>query len=84
MQNLDSVHIDIEDNEEVAELFEGCKAGHVVKLTLEATITEYTEDRVSASIDGIEQVDKLSGDDDDDDDDEDTEEEDEEGTDEEY
>jgi len=72
MRNLDSIHIDIEDNEEVADLFSGCKAGHTVRLTVEATITEYTEDRVSASIDGIESVDKTGGD-------EDEEEEDEEG-----
>ena len=65
MKNLDSIHIDIEDNEEVAELFSGCKAGHEIKLTLEATITEHTEDRVSASIDGIEEVDKIGGYDDD-------------------
>ena len=81
MQNLDSVHIDIEDNEDVAELFEGCKAGHVVRITMEATITERTEDRVAASVDGIEQVDKIGGYDD-----EETEdaEGDEEGADEEY
>ena len=81
MQNLDSVHIDIEDNEDVAELFEGCKAGHVVRITMEATITERTEDRVTASVDGIEQVDKIGGYDD-----EETEdaEGDEEGADEEY
>jgi hypothetical protein len=59
MKNLDSVHIDIEDNEDVADMFAGCKAGHTVKLSIEATITEHTEDRVSASIDGIESVEKV-------------------------
>jgi hypothetical protein len=59
MKNLDSVHIDTEDNEEVSELFSGCKAGHEISITLQATITEHTEDRVSASIDGIETVDKI-------------------------
>ena len=83
MQNLDSVHIDIEDNEDVAELFEGCKAGHVVRITMEATITERTEDRVAASVDGIEQVDKIGGYDDEDEETEDAEG-DEEGADEEY
>lgn len=85
MHNLDSVHIDIEDNEEVADLFAGCKAGHVVRITLEATITERTEDRVGASIDGIEDVDKIGGYDDEDEEPEDEEVEgDEEGADEEY
>ena len=85
MHNLDSVHIDIEDNEEVADLFAGCKAGHVVRITLEATITERTEDRVGASIDGIEDVDKIGGYDDEDEEPEDEEvEDDEEGADEEY
>jgi len=85
MHNLDSVHIDIEDNEEVADLFAGCKAGHVVRITLEATITERTDDRVGASIDGIENVDKIGGYDDDEDDMDDDESEDyEEGADEEY
>ena len=85
MQNLDSVHIDIEDNEDVAELFEGCKAGHVVRITMEATIAERTEDRVAASIDGIEQVDKIGGyDEDEEDEDMEDVEEDEEGADEEY
>ena len=65
MKELDIVNIDIEDNEEVAEMFEGCKAGHVVSITLEATITERTEDRVAASIDGLEKVDKIGGYDDD-------------------
>lgn len=85
MHNLDSVHIDIEDNEEVADLFAGCKAGHVVRITLEATITERTEDRVGASIDGIEDVDKIGGYDDEEEEPEDEEvEDDEEGADEEY
>ncbi len=76
MRNLDSIHIDIEDNEEVADLFAGCKAGHEIRVTLQATVTEYTEDRVSASIDGIESVDKTGGDEDEDEDEdeEDTEE----------
>ena len=85
MHNLDSVHIDIEDNEEVADLFAGCKAGHVVRITLEATITERTEDRVGARIDGIEDVDKIGGYDDEEEEPEDEEvEDDEEGADEEY
>jgi hypothetical protein len=73
MKNLDTINIDIEDNEEVADLFEGCKAGHVVKITLEATITERTEDRVNASIDGIESVSKEEGYEDEDEDDGDEE-----------
>lgn len=84
MQNLDSVHVDIEDNEEVGDLFAGCKAGHVVRITLEATISEKTEDRVSASIDGIEAVDKLEGYDEEDESDNEDENEDAEGPDEEY
>ena len=75
MKNLDSVAIDIEDNEEVAELFEGCKAGHVVTITMEATITERTEDRVAASIDGIENVIKEEGYEDEEEDDSEGEEE---------
>ena len=40
---------------------------------MEATITERTEDRVAASVDGIEQVDKIGGYDDEDEDTEDAE-----------
>jgi len=82
MKNLDTIHLDIEDNEEVSDLFSGCKAGHTVKISLEATITEHTEDRIAASVDGIEEVEKV-GDYDDDDDDESEDNEDNEDNDEE-
>jgi hypothetical protein len=84
MKNLNTIHIDIEDNEEVSDLFQGCKAGDVVRITAEVTITEHTEDRVSGAIDGVESLKKISGYDDDDDDDDDEEEEEVESADETY
>ena len=54
----DTVHLDLEDNEEVSEMFAGCTPGQSVTLTLEVTINEHSDDRLSASIDGVESVNK--------------------------
>lgn len=56
-----TIHIDLEDNEEVANMFSGCKPGQGVTITAEFTINELSDDRVTASIDGIENVSKDEG-----------------------
>lgn len=56
-----TIHIDLEDNEEVADMFSGCKAGQSVTITAEFTISEHSDDRVTASIDAIETVSKDGG-----------------------
>ena len=56
MKPLDTVNIDFEDNEDVANMFADATAGGTLSLTLQVTVNEINEDHVSASIDGVENV----------------------------
>lgn len=62
MKSLNQIAIDIEDNEEVEKLFQGLKPGDPVRIIVEATVMEITDRRVQCSVDGVEDVSDIEGD----------------------
>jgi len=54
--------IDLEDNEDVYNMFSGSNTGDTLDIVVQATVNEINENQISVSIDGVESVKNLSED----------------------
>ena len=73
------VTIDLKNNPEILEDFEGLSVGDKVKVTAECTISELSENRAALPLDNIHSVSSIGEKEDDEDEDEDEDDEEEEG-----
>jgi len=62
MKSLDTMTIDLEDNEDVYNMFSGSNTGDTLDIVVQATVNEINENQISVSIDGVESVKNLSED----------------------
>ena len=56
-KTLDTLTLDLEDNEDVADMFAGATAGDTLAVTMQGTVNEVTDTTISISVDGVDSVD---------------------------
>lgn len=59
-KSLDTMTLDLEDNDDVANMFAGAVTGDTLEIKAQASIIEVNENQISLSVDGVESVSNLS------------------------